>query len=107
MSAFHKPSKKTLGATAALSLGMVALMGSPAFAADSSEWVDLPTVIDEGSAWVSPVTGDVDGSTWVDENLNPLVTDKGEGVTHELPEGHIGINGPGTTLDLPEGHIGI
>ncbi|MGV3015929.1 LPXTG cell wall anchor domain-containing protein, partial [Rothia sp. 88186D007BW] len=46
------------------------------------------------------------GSVWVNENLNPapieeapLVTDKGPGVTHELPEGHIGINGPGTTAE--------
>ncbi|WP_237209803.1 hypothetical protein, partial [Rothia nasimurium] len=147
MTSFHKPSKKTTGAAAVLSLGMASFVGSPAFAAETSEWVDLPTVTNEGSAWVAE-NGNVDGSAfttdtvntgeasatsewvdfeseeggsawvnedgtidngsgWVNENLNPIVTDKGTGTTHELPEGHIGINGPGTTLDLPEGHIGI
>ncbi|MGV3148911.1 hypothetical protein, partial [Rothia sp. 11273D007AR] len=154
MTSFHKPSKKATGTAAVLSLGMASFLGSPAFAAETSEWVDLPTVTNEGSAWVSE-NGNVDGSAfttdtvnsgeasttsewvdfageesgsawvnedgtidngseWVNENLNPvvteeapLVTDKGPGTTHELPEGHIGINGPGTTHELPEGEIGI
>ncbi|MBF0809024.1 hypothetical protein E4U03_10495 [Rothia nasimurium] len=40
----------------------------------------------------------MDGYTWVAENLNPLVTDKGEGVTHELP--FLPVDGS-TWIDAP------